>query len=190
MKNFIKIVLFFSFGIMALSTFTSCSKDDEPDSSSSIYGVWTDGITTDDEGIYDLLITKDVWLWNSNASVLTPYIKSSYKELAARFAPDDEFLIYRYDSKNDVYLLYESMLDENGNLSYDVKRFGVAKLKVYSNTLECILYMNVDNPLYADSTGEEGIISYEEVMKNSIFGTLPEVELAYPEYITYTRYNK
>lgn len=180
--------------IFALS-FSSCSKDDdEPDSSKSgMMGLWYDGEDSEEEEIYDLLVTKEVWLWNPSVATLEPYKTSSYKELADRFAPDDEFQIYRYDSKNDVYLMYESTSenwdDKNAKVLYNAKEFAVAKIKVSDNAMDITWYSYVDNPDYEAVGYDEARFSYEEIMNNPQFGSLPNgVVLDNPEYITYKRY--
>lgn len=105
----LNLILIFAIGLM----FVACkdNNDDEPKdpSKSEILGLWYDGEDSEEGGIYDLLVTNEVWLWNPSVTTLVPYKKSSYKELAERFAPDDEFQIYRYDNSNNVYLLYESI---------------------------------------------------------------------------------
>lgn len=186
------------FGVIILafisSLLFSCSKDEDRHNVNSMKGVWVDGITSDtSDEIFDLLITDNVWLWNPNASTLMPYINSSFEELAKRFAPDDEFWVYRYDSNNDAYLLYESYEFINGTLYFKANCFDVAKIKVSGNQMDITLYDIDFNPNYPDKEEPYPYItvSYDEIMSNVQFGTLPKgTILEDPEFITYSRYNK
>lgn len=102
--------------------FTSCSNDDEPNNN-SLYGIWAD---IENPDYFPILITKDCMVMNDGEddvfgpSVLIPYLKASYETLEKRFAPNDEFFVYRYDSENNVYILYSGDYeDDEGNILFD-----------------------------------------------------------------------
>ena len=189
----LNLILIFVIGLM----FVACkdNKDDEPKapSKSGILGLWYEGEDSEEEGIYDLLITNEVWLWNPRVTTLVPYKNSSYKELAERFAPDDEFLIYRYDSSNNVYLLYESTSEDwdnpNAKIVFQAKQITVAQIKVSDDVMDITMYYYVNNPNFENVDYEDALFSYEEIMSNPQFGTLANgVQLGKPEFITYKRY--
>lgn len=192
--NFIALAII---GLYACLNFSSCKKDDDDNPSiSSIKGVWCEGRVLNSEyeedDIMDLLITDNVWLWGESARVLSNYKNSSFDELAKRFAPDDEFLIYRYDSKNDVYLLYESGDFINGELFIHIGYFDVVKINVKGNSMDLVLYDYITNPNAPDENQEwpYPAVSYKEILNDPQYATMPSnIDLGEPEYITYSRYN-
>ena len=150
-------VLFTYFMCLCL---TSCSGD-EP-GNPSIYGLWE---WNEEPGSYDMLITKDC-IAMFPVDELLPYVDASYETLKNAFAPDDEFFAYRYDSVNDLYLLYGSSYGD-GDIAFEVSEPLILKLTVTDNTMEAKMYW-CDGPLY-DGDSE---VTREEVLSNSIYSSV------------------
>ena len=157
--------LFVLFCTLISAAFTACdsTNGDEP-GNPSIYGLWK---WNEDPGSYDMLITKDCILMFPVEELL-PYVDASYETLKNAFAPDDEFLAYRYDSVNDLYLLYESSYgDGDADIAFEVDHTLILKLTVTDNTMEAKMYW-CDGPLY-DGDSE---VTREEVLSNSIYSSV------------------
>ena len=153
--------------IAFVMNFSSCSKDDEGPENNSIYGIWDELPGGED---FPMLITKDCLIMNDaegGAALFVPYLNASYETLEKRFAPNDEFFIYRYDSKNNVYILYSGDdEDENGNILFDVQDVVLMRATISNNVLE-------GQYQWVDFDYEERLITREELLSNSKYASVP-----------------
>lgn len=163
---------------------TSCSKDDsdEPDNK-SLFGIWDELPGGED---FPMLITEDCLIMNDGqggAALFDPYLNASYETLERRFAPNDEFFIYRYDSKNDVYILYSGdKFDEKGNLTFHVRRAILLRATFSKNLLEGqYQWIDLDN--------KERYVTREELLSNSKYASVPSnIKIDFDEIRFYERY--
>ncbi len=175
----------FSLGLLLIfvigSMTTSCSKDDEP-ANNSIFGVWSE--IGDPEDDFPMLITPDCIVMEdtgSGASVLIPYVNASYETLENRFAPDDEFFVYRYDKKNDVYILYSGTEKaSDGTILFDTEYPLLMRATTSNNILECQLqWLELNEAKY---------VTREELLSKDKYRTVPSnVNLHFEEVRTYSK---
>lgn len=161
--------------VMSLS-FASCSDDDEPaNGDSGAYGIWI----SDDKDGWPVLMTSECWIWdddNLGAQGFVPYQKASYLELAKVFAPDDEFCVYYYDSKNDIYIVYSNVWHsgpEVQNLKYNVRSLLLMKIKVQDNVMTVTSY-HFDNQEDYDFLEIEDGVTYETLKGDKRYQQLPD----------------
>lgn len=172
--------------LMAMSvSFTSCSDSDSPDIK-DIKGLWTE----DREFGYDLLITNDCWIASYGYSLPTLYSfrNAPFKECYNEFGEGDaDFGIYRYDKKNNYFLVYwYSDTNSQGEPLFSTEPM-VAKTVIEGDKF--ILYgtwiENIDD--YGSVYDKE--LTYKEIMSKSEYANLPkDVELDDFDYEEYYRY--
>ena len=172
----VALCVFFAMG------FASCSKDgDEPDTK-SIYGIWAeDG----DPESWGLLITKDCSIMDDahiGCAGFVPYLNASYETLEKRFAPNDEFFVYRYDSKNNVYILYSGDYeDEKGNILFDTNYPLLCRMTISKDIMEA----QYQWPEF----DYDGLVTREELLSNSKYASVPSnVKINFKEVRVYKRY--
>lgn len=164
----VQTLIFVLFCTLFSTIFTACdlTNGDEP-GNPSIYGLWE---WNEEPGSYDMLITKDC-IAMFPVDELLPYVDASYETLEKAFAPDDEFFVYRYDSVNDLYLLYWSEPtfgdDADAEISFEVDEPLILKLTVTDNTMEAKMYW-CNGPLYDG----DWKVTREEILSNSIYSSV------------------
>ena len=164
----VQTLIFVLFCTLFSTIFTACdlTNGDEP-GNPSIYGLWE---WNEEPGSYDMLITKDC-IAMFPVDELLPYVDASYETLEKAFAPDDEFFVYRYDSVNDLYLLYWSEPtfgdDADAEISFVAGEPLILKLTVTDNTMEAKMYW-CNGPLYDG----DWKVTREEILSNSIYSSV------------------
>lgn len=164
---------------------SSCSDSNSPEIK-NIKGVWEG----DSKNGYDLLITNDCWIasYGVPSSTLYGFKNSSFKECFNEFENRDvDFAIYRYDKKNDYFLIYwYSDTNSKGEPLFDTEPT-VGKLVIDEDQLT-YYYSWIDNTKdYGDIYNQE--LTYKEIMSNSNYGRLPkDAELDDFDYEVYYKY--
>lgn len=167
-------------------TFCGCGDDsseepDEPEVNNSLYGVWAE---VEDPDSYPLLVTKDCMVMDdthAGASILVPYVNASYEALEDRFAPNDEFCVYRYDDKNNVYILYSGDdVDKNGNILFNTNEPLLLRATIAGKKMEGQYQWPVFN--------YEELVTREELLSNSKYARVPSnVKIDFEEVRVYYR---
>lgn len=164
-------------------TFYGCDKDssEELENKNSLYGVWAE---VDDPDSFPLLVTKDCMVMNdthTGASVLVPYVDASYEALEDRFAPNDEFWVYRYDDKNNVYILYSGEdVDENGTILFDTDHPLLFRATISGKKME--------GQLQWPDFNYDGLVTREELLSNSKYAHVPSnIKIDFEEVRVYFR---
>lgn len=168
MKKLFNLILIVALGAVSFSC--SKDKDDEPTTENGIKGIWADSDYPDE---YAILITDECWIWSSHYDLetweLVPYINASYATLIKEFEPDYDFNIYRYDKKNDYYLLYDGITDltVSGERLYDPNP-SIFRVTISNNTMKYIEYF------YDEDHETEGLVSKEDIMTHNKYATIDE----------------
>lgn len=148
--------------------FSSCKKDDDKDSpNSSLYGVWAEDGDPDSWG---LLITQDCWIMDDNGkgcASFVPYKNASYDELEKKYAPNDEFFIYRYNSSGNYYILYSGDYEDNhGNILFSTYEVIIARVVISGSRLIC-------EYTWADFNMDKDLVTRDEIMSDNTYSSIP-----------------
>ncbi|MDE6809705.1 MAG: hypothetical protein K2J42_06420 [Muribaculaceae bacterium] len=166
MKKLFNLILIVALGAVSFSC--SKDKDDEPQTENSIKGIWVEA----EDSAYPLLITDECWIYDwvdDNPMSFVPYINASYETLVKIWGGDYGMGIYRYDNKNDFYLVYEEggKKGADGNYLFSATPY-IYKIIVSDNKLFGIRYFYDDR--LDDNNDTE--VSKNEIMSNSKYGSI------------------
>lgn len=168
MKKLFNLILIVALGTVLFSC--SKDKDDDQATENGINGIWANPDYPDEDAV---LITDECWIWSNHYELetweLVPYINASYETLIKEFEPDYDFNIYRYDKKNNYYLLYCGITDltTSGERLYAPKPL-ILKVNFSNSNMKYIEYC------YDESPETDGLVSRDEIMTNNKYATIDE----------------